>query len=234
MAALTTVSTTASGVPVVAATPASAPSVEQNAMTNVQHDVQAGVLLAQRWVQLHLPYSQKHYCDPHGSQIRKKSYPGAYRTDCSGLVCMAWGLPVSYTTRTLFLGTFPGAAAVLRADKKFTGNEKASGKATLVPWAELRTGDALWKVGHVMLVVEMQPEDQLGSQSHAIVYHQTPGGACQTVVKLADPNGSVEGGYQVTIAGRKGKKRVWCLRNKEWASGHHQASTDGDEDSGES
>lgn len=43
---------------------------------------------AQRWVDLEVPYSQSAYFE-------------TYRTDCSGMVSMAWRLPRSYSTRDL-------------------------------------------------------------------------------------------------------------------------------------
>ncbi|WP_019887869.1 hypothetical protein [Streptomyces purpureus] len=48
---------------------------------------------AQYWVDQGVPYSQRaYYKDPQGR---------TYRTDCSGLVSMAWHLPTSATTWTL-------------------------------------------------------------------------------------------------------------------------------------
>jgi len=180
---------------------------------------EAGIALVKQWVDKALPYSQQKYCNPEGTSIRGKHYPSSYRTDCSGLVSMAWGLSRSYTTRRLFLGTFPGAEKILQRDKKMS-KDKANGitpagVAVLIAWDDLRPGDMLYKVGHVMLVAEVTPGDTLSQRGTHRIYHQTPKpGAHESIVQREDWEGDMESGYRARYDGRI--RRVWCLRNKDW------------------
>jgi hypothetical protein len=88
------------------------------------------------WVDAKVPYNQKnYYCNSYGK----------YRTDCSGLVSMAWGLHTSYWTGTL------------------------TGVSRKVSNSKLTAGDALihnaasQAHGHVVLVVSK-------SKSSVVVY----------------------------------------------------------------
>ena len=184
--------------------------------------VNAGLALVKQWVDKALPYSQKKYCNPEGTSIRSKQYPGSYRTDCSGLVSMAWGLPRSYTTRRLFLGTFPGAERILRADKKMS-KDNARGitpacVAVLIAWEDLRPGDMLYKVGHVMIVAEITPNSDAPCGFLAAIYHQTPKpGAHRSIMRRQDCKGDMETGYMATCDDRhKRGIRIWWLRNNGW------------------
>lgn len=63
-----------------------------NVVTPPTGAVNNAVVRAMSWVSAVVPYSQSKY---YTNQF------GRYRQDCSGFVSMAWGLPSSYTTRTL-------------------------------------------------------------------------------------------------------------------------------------
>lgn len=89
---------------------------------------------AQSWTSVNVPYSQ--------SCMYSNRY-GTYRTDCSGFVSMAWGLPYSYNTYAL------------------NPNEPGNANLThVIPWSQLQPGDALIadnsQVGHVTLFTGWQ------------------------------------------------------------------------------
>lgn len=79
---------------------------------------------ALNWVERRVMYSQT-----------PQSSVGGYRTDCSGLVSMAWGLPT------------PG-----NTTHSFAGGPWDNGRSRRIQWSELEPGDALnYPAHHIML-----------------------------------------------------------------------------------
>ena len=165
------------------------------------------------WVDRKVKYSQSQYCDVNGEHRSNKSFPGAYRTDCSGLVSMAWGLPVSYNTRDLFYNTFEGAEKMLNRDKKFDAKTQKRRSETsrpetsqLVAFEDLMPGDALYYPGHVMVVISTSPPRDV-----MIHHHVRPVAREDRLQRLDTCRGDAESGYTL----RKGKgagRKYWCLR----------------------
>jgi len=169
-----------------------------------------GLEYAAGWVSRNLKYSQSHYADVNGDHRSSSEFPGSYRTDCSGLVSMAWGLPASYTTRDLFYGTFVGAEKILQQDKRFNadGQRKRMGSrqtSQLIAYEDIRAGDALYYPGHIMLV------SAVTGPSDLIIHHQSTGGARKDAIQRIGCEGDMKAGYTGTFRNKK-KVRFWCLR----------------------
>ena len=132
---------------------------------------------AKAWVDQRIPYSQV------------KSFQG-YRQDCSGLVSMAWGLPISAVTSTL-----PKYAITLNSKD------------------QLQAGDAInnrgiWNGGHVVLFVKWVNK----AQGTFIAYEQNGGygRAVQTTLTLD----STPSGFNIREYTSNSIARPWYLERK--------------------
>ncbi len=83
------------------------------------------LIRAQSWIDARVPYSQ--------SACHNNQY-GSYRTDCSGMVSMAWGLRQSYTTSDIHLVSHTIARADLQPGDAL--NKPGSHMGLFVGWAD--------------------------------------------------------------------------------------------------